>query len=71
MTHVVGTKGQVVIPKDLRDALSIQPGDEVEFSLVDGAVRIEPVRPHVARMGALAGRDLVERLEADRRAEPR
>ena len=68
---MVGTKGQVVIPKDLRDPLSIQPGDEVDFTLVDGAVRIEPVRPHVARLGALAGRNLVVQLEADRRAQPR
>jgi AbrB family looped-hinge helix DNA binding protein len=31
MTHKVGTKGQVVIPKGIRDAIGIKPGDEVTF----------------------------------------
>ena len=71
MTHRVGAKGQVVIPKDLREALSLHPGDEVEFALDDGAVRVVPARPHRARKGAFAGLDLVAALEADRAREPR
>lgn len=40
MTHKVGIKGQVVIPKAIRDEIGIEPGDEVAFA-VDGAeVRI-------------------------------
>jgi AbrB family looped-hinge helix DNA binding protein len=71
MTHRVGPKGQVVIPKDLRDALDIQPGDEVDFELDGRAVRVEPATARRALRGSLAGIDLVGALEADRRSEPR
>ena len=43
MTSRVGAKGQVVIPKALRDHLDIKPGDQVTFSLADNAVLVEPV----------------------------
>jgi antitoxin PrlF len=32
MTSIVGERGQVTIPKHLRDRLGIQPGELVEFS---------------------------------------
>ena len=31
MSHSVGTKGQVVIPKQIRDDLHIHPGQEMSF----------------------------------------
>lgn len=40
MTHKVGTKGQVVIPKAIRDEIGIGPGDEVDFEADDTEVRI-------------------------------
>jgi AbrB family looped-hinge helix DNA binding protein len=69
MTSRVGPKGQVVIPKRMRDQLGIVPGDDVDFALEDGAVRVEPVRSRPSLRGALAGVALTEALEADRRAE--
>lgn len=37
----VTKKGQVTIPKDVRDDLGIRPGDEVEFVRTEEGYRIE------------------------------
>ena len=69
MTYRVGPKGQVVIPKSMRDRLGIAPGDEVDFFLDGEAVRVEPIREQASLRGSLAGRGLLSELEADHRAE--
>ena len=38
----VGPKGQVVIPKELRDEFKISPGDEVSFDVGEGTILIYP-----------------------------
>ena len=40
MTHKVGPKGQVVLPKPLRSELGIQPGDEVLFEREGVGIRV-------------------------------
>jgi AbrB family looped-hinge helix DNA binding protein len=59
MTHKVGTKGQVVIPKAIRDKIGIRPGDEVSFVADGDEVRIHRAehapRAHVERIKALRG----------------
>jgi AbrB family looped-hinge helix DNA binding protein len=71
MTQRVGAKGQIVIPKNLRDRLGIVPGDEVECALDEAgqAVRVEPVRDRPTLRGSLAGLGLVTELKADHRSE--
>lgn len=43
MTHKVGVKGQVVIPKAIRERIGIRPGDEVAFDSDGDEVRIRRV----------------------------
>lgn len=71
MTHRVGTKGQVVIPKEMRDELGLRPGDGVVFELKGRAVVISRQRAGRSLRGSLGEHDLTQALEADRRAEPR
>ena len=68
-THRIGRKGQVVIPKALREALNLEPGDEVTFSRDGNAIRVERVASPDALMGRLAGHRLVQALKNDRRPE--
>jgi antitoxin PrlF len=51
MATSLTSKGQVTIPKRIRDALNLQPGAAVEFSVnAGGEVVLHPHRP--ARKGA-------------------
>jgi AbrB family looped-hinge helix DNA binding protein len=69
MTHRMGRKGQVVIPKDFRVAVGLQPGDEVTFSREGNAIRVLRAVSPDALMGRFSGRALVRALERDRQAE--
>ncbi len=69
MTHRVGPKGQVVIPKDLRRELGIEPGDEVTFWCHDGHVAVRPARQPPPLRGRYRNGDLTDILEAERRAD--
>jgi AbrB family looped-hinge helix DNA binding protein len=37
----VTTKGQVTIPRELRESFGIEPGDEVEFLVEDHSIRLQ------------------------------
>ena len=56
MTSTMTSKGQVTVPKRLRDHLGLEPGAEVEFELrPDGEVVVRPARPS-ARKRRASGR---------------
>jgi AbrB family looped-hinge helix DNA binding protein len=69
MTHRVGPKGQVVIPKALRDELGIGPGDEVSFWLHDDHVAVRPADHRRPLRGRFRHTGLTEELERERRTE--
>lgn len=72
MTHKVGPKGQVVIPKDLRDELGITPGSEVNFIRHENGVVVRP-SSSIKHLGGMfkGGGNMAARLLEDRAREPK
>ncbi|MBA3289508.1 MAG: AbrB/MazE/SpoVT family DNA-binding domain-containing protein [Acidimicrobiia bacterium] len=68
MTHRVGPKGQVVIPKELRDELGIEAGDEVNFWRHGDHVAVRPAGRAELR-GRFRTDELTAILEAERRVD--
>ncbi len=73
-TATVTSKGQVTVPKRIRDALEIEAGTELEFVLEDdGTIQVRPKRPPTERLRAvketLADREVdIERLRRESKA---
>lgn len=69
----IGTKGQVVIPSEIRAALELEAGDEVIVRLEGSSVRIITRKTLVNELfGVYAqndGRDLTNELLEERRIE--
>ena len=53
LESAVTKKGQTTLPKLVRETLGVQAGDRVRYFIVDGSVRILPVRPIGRLFGAL------------------
>ncbi len=59
----ITTKGQTTLPKAVRDALAVEAGDRVRYVVLDGEVRIRPVRPITRLFGVLKRDGLAVTLE--------
>jgi antitoxin PrlF len=57
MLSTVTIKGQVTIPKEVRDLLHIQPNDKVDFIIEGGRAVIVPVRTLKELRGAVAPKE--------------
>jgi AbrB family looped-hinge helix DNA binding protein len=71
MTRRVGAKGQVVIPKAIRDRFHLHPGDEVEFELRGDEIVLVARRQPAKLGGKFAHSGMAARLLDDRASEPR
>ena len=40
----LGPKGQIVIPKDIRDMLNLKPGSEIIFEIHENKITIRPAK---------------------------
>ncbi len=52
---ILSPKGQITLPKELRDALGLQPGDQLVFSIIDGEVVITPKSINFNDLAGLLG----------------
>ncbi|WFP77703.1 AbrB/MazE/SpoVT family DNA-binding domain-containing protein [Mesorhizobium sp. WSM4906] len=60
----VTTKGQVTIPKQIRDHLGIGPGSEVEFVATDDGARLVAVNENLSEEEASRKfREVLDRME--------
>jgi AbrB family looped-hinge helix DNA binding protein len=46
----VGERYQVVVPKEVREALNLKPGDYLEVKVVDGTVVMIPQASYTSRL---------------------
>ncbi len=63
----VSAKYQVVIPRRVRQALNIRPGQKMQVLVLGNAIQFIPIKPIQAYRGSARGIDTgVERDEEDR-----
>ncbi len=71
MTGRIGAKGQVVIPKSIRDQAHLHPGDEVDFDFRDDQIVLVARRSSSSLGGRFDQSGMAARLLEDRAREPR
>ncbi|MDJ0902760.1 MAG: AbrB/MazE/SpoVT family DNA-binding domain-containing protein [Xenococcus sp. MO_188.B8] len=46
----LGEKYQILVPKDVREALNLKPGDQLEVTVENGKVIMTPQANHTSRL---------------------
>lgn len=71
LATAISTKGQVVLPKVIRDELGITPGMRCEIKVVDGDILLKPFKQStIERLyGRFKNTPLIDDLEAEHAAE--
>jgi len=65
-TVILSPKYQVVIPKEIREALRLRPGQKMQMVEYDGRIEIIPERDIAELRGFLKGINTEFKREADR-----
>lgn len=70
MTQRMGAKGQVVIPKDMRERVGLGPGADVDFEPRDDGIVVRRADSRSSLRGRFSGSGMAGRLLEDRKREP-
>ncbi len=65
-TVTISPKFQVVIPKEIREKLRLQPGQKVHAIVYGDCIELIPIRPVAEMRGFVKGMDTSVEREADR-----
>jgi antitoxin PrlF len=73
MVVKLSSKGQLVLPKAVRQALKLRTGAEFDIRITEGRIVLEPITttPVSALYGKYAGIDFLADLETEHRREVR
>jgi AbrB family looped-hinge helix DNA binding protein len=71
MVMRLSSKGQIVLPKNIRAKLNLKSGDQFVAKIVDGTIVLEPAPVNVVAKlrGKYAGHDFIKDLEEEHRKE--
>lgn len=61
-TSSLSSKGQVTIPRALREQFLLQPGDKVRFEVVDGNIVIKPLKKSVDSSAGCFAEDIGDQV---------
>ena len=59
MQATITSKGQVTLPKPIRDKLHLKPGDKIDFMLEGDGLRVTPVTAPVTQLKGMAPKPAV------------
>ena len=65
ITVTISPKFQVVIPKQIRESLKLEPGQKVQAIEYENRVELIPIRPIIEMRGFLKGIDTTVERERD------
>ena len=67
----LSSKGQLVIPRSMRESLRLKNGDQFQARVVDGKIILEPVTKELVHRlhGKYAGANMLKELEEEHKRE--